>query len=85
MRRSQAREKRRVKLKVKLDTCVMMPRDNMTSTVQKIARQALTTFRNPSVVGEHNKVFLENQSKLKSLLAEVRAADLNSQVLLSVD
>ncbi|XP_056333611.1 2-aminoethanethiol (cysteamine) dioxygenase b [Danio aesculapii] len=54
----------------------MMPRDNMTSTVQKIAKQALATFRNPSVVGEHNKVFWENQSKLKSLLAEVRAADL---------
>lgn len=54
----------------------MMPRDNMTSTVQKIARQALTTFRNPSVLGEHNKKFLENQSKLKSLMAEVRAADL---------
>lgn len=48
----------------------------MTSTVQKIAKQALTTFRNPSLIGEHNKVFLENQSKLKNLLAEVRAADL---------
>nr|QCL11346.1 2-aminoethanethiol dioxygenase [Cyprinus carpio] len=54
----------------------MMPRDNMTSTVQKIARQALTTFRNPSLVGEHYKVFLENLSKLKSLMAEVKAADL---------
>lgn len=48
----------------------------MTSTVQKIAKQALATFRNTSVVGEHNKAFLENQSKLKSLMAEVRAADL---------
>lgn len=54
----------------------MMPRDNMTSTVQKIAKQALTTFRNPSIVGEQNKVFMENQTKLKNLLAEVRAADL---------
>ncbi|XP_052386500.1 2-aminoethanethiol dioxygenase-like [Carassius gibelio] len=54
----------------------MMPGDSMTSTVQKIARQALTTFRNPSAVGEHGKVFLENLSKLKSLVAEVRAADL---------
>lgn len=54
----------------------MMPRDNMTSTVQKIAKQALKTFRNPSVAGEHNKVFAENLSKLKTILSEVRAADL---------
>ncbi|XP_076835105.1 2-aminoethanethiol (cysteamine) dioxygenase b [Brachyhypopomus gauderio] len=53
----------------------MMPRDNMTSLIQKIARQALTTFRNNSPAGE-NKVFLENHNKLRSLLAEVRAADL---------
>lgn len=57
-------------------TCVMMPRNNMTSTVQKIAKQALATFRNPSVAAEHGKVFSENLSKLKALLSEVRAADL---------
>ncbi|XP_061084497.1 2-aminoethanethiol (cysteamine) dioxygenase b [Conger conger] len=51
-----------------------MPRDNMTSLIQKIARQALVTFRNQSTFGD--KVFLENQSKLYSLLAEMRAADL---------
>ncbi|XP_030642257.1 2-aminoethanethiol (cysteamine) dioxygenase b [Chanos chanos] len=54
----------------------MMPRDNMTSLIQKIARQALTTFKNSSLVGENNKVFVENQAKLKSLLAEIKAADL---------
>lgn len=54
----------------------MMPRDNMTCLVKKIARQALITFRNPSAVGEANKAFLENQSKLKSLMTEVRAVDL---------
>ncbi|XP_026875420.2 2-aminoethanethiol (cysteamine) dioxygenase b [Electrophorus electricus] len=53
----------------------MMPRDNMTSLIQKIARQALTTFRNHSATGE-SKIFLENHSKLRSLLSEVRAADL---------
>ncbi|XP_051578335.1 2-aminoethanethiol dioxygenase-like [Myxocyprinus asiaticus] len=54
----------------------MMPQDSMTSAVQKIAKQALATFRIPSLVGEHNKVFMDNQNKLKSLLAEVRAVDL---------
>ncbi|XP_038587106.1 2-aminoethanethiol (cysteamine) dioxygenase b [Micropterus salmoides] len=56
----------------------MMPRDsNMTSIVQRIARQALVTFRSPPRAGEEpGKSFLENQSKLKSLMTEVRAADL---------
>ncbi|XP_034407185.1 2-aminoethanethiol (cysteamine) dioxygenase b isoform X2 [Cyclopterus lumpus] len=56
----------------------MMPGDsNMTSIVQRIARQALVTFRSPPRVGEEaGKSFLENQSKLKSLMTEVRAADL---------
>ncbi|XP_036402862.1 2-aminoethanethiol (cysteamine) dioxygenase b [Megalops cyprinoides] len=54
-----------------------MPRDNMTSLIQKIARQALITFRNPSAISDSNKVFLENQSKLHSLLTQVRAADLH--------
>uniref|UniRef100_G3PAW4 2-aminoethanethiol (cysteamine) dioxygenase b n=1 Tax=Gasterosteus aculeatus TaxID=69293 RepID=G3PAW4_GASAC len=49
----------------------------MTSIVHKIARQALVTFRSPPRVGEEAaKSFLENQSKLKSLMTEVRAADL---------
>ncbi|KAM7408250.1 hypothetical protein PAMA_002110 [Pampus argenteus] len=56
----------------------MMPCDsNMTSIVQRIARQALLTFRNPPRVGEEaGKAFLENHNKLKSLMTEVRAADL---------
>lgn len=55
-----------------------MPGDgNMTSIVQRIARQALLTYRSPPRVGEEaGKSFLENQSKLKSLMTEVRAADL---------
>ncbi|XP_038816836.1 2-aminoethanethiol dioxygenase-like [Salvelinus namaycush] len=51
-----------------------MLRDNMTSIVQKIARQALVTFRNPSSFGD--KAFLGNQCKLQSLMTEIRAADL---------
>ncbi|KAJ8013910.1 hypothetical protein DPEC_G00034730 [Dallia pectoralis] len=51
----------------------MMPPD-MTSIVQKIARQAFATFRNPYSVGD--KPFLENQGKLQTLMAEARAADL---------
>lgn len=56
----------------------MMPSDgDMTSIVQRIARQALLTYRNPPRVGEEpSKSFVENHSKLKSLLTEVRAADL---------
>ncbi|XP_056291137.1 2-aminoethanethiol (cysteamine) dioxygenase b [Pseudoliparis swirei] len=56
----------------------MMPGDsNMTSIVQRIARQALITFRNPPRIGEEaGKSFLENESKLKILMTEVRAADL---------
>lgn len=51
----------------------MMPGDSsMTSIVQRIARQALATFRSPDA----GKSFLENQSKLQSLMTEVRAADL---------
>ncbi|XP_030604418.1 2-aminoethanethiol (cysteamine) dioxygenase b [Archocentrus centrarchus] len=56
----------------------MMPGDSsMASIVQRIARQALVTFRNPPVVGEEaSKCFLENHSKLRSLMSEVRATDL---------
>ncbi|XP_054456193.1 2-aminoethanethiol (cysteamine) dioxygenase b [Anoplopoma fimbria] len=56
----------------------MLPADSaMTSIVQRIARQALVTFRSPPRVGEDSsRSFLENQSKLQSLLTEVRAADL---------
>lgn len=46
----------------------------MTSIVQKIARQALVTFRTPSSFGD--KAFLGNQCKLQSLMTEIRAADL---------
>lgn len=57
----------------------MMPDDgSMSSIVQKVARQALVTFRSPPRSGqEAAKSFLENHSKLKSLMTEVRAADLN--------
>lgn len=49
----------------------------MTSIVQRIARQALATYRNPPRFGEGaGKSFPENYSKLKSLMTEVRAADL---------
>ncbi|XP_039995452.1 2-aminoethanethiol (cysteamine) dioxygenase b [Xiphias gladius] len=56
----------------------MMPGDStMTSIVQRIARQALVTFRSPPRVGEDaGKAFLENLGKLRSLMTEVRAADL---------
>ncbi|XP_047458591.1 2-aminoethanethiol (cysteamine) dioxygenase b [Mugil cephalus] len=56
----------------------MMPGDgNMASIVQRIARQALLTFRNPPRAGEEStKSFLENHGKLRSLMTEVRAADL---------
>lgn len=57
----------------------MIPADStMSSIVQRIARQALVTFRSPPRLGEEpNKTFLENQGKLKSLMTEVRASDLN--------
>lgn len=56
----------------------MMPCDsNMTSVVQRIARQALITFRSPPRRGEEvGNSFTENLGKLKSLMTEVRAADL---------
>ncbi|KAF7645543.1 hypothetical protein LDENG_00202620 [Lucifuga dentata] len=56
----------------------MMPGDgSMSSVVQRIARQALLTFRKPLRVAEEaGRDFLENHSKLKSLMTEVRAADL---------
>ncbi|KAM4607250.1 2-aminoethanethiol (cysteamine) dioxygenase b [Polymixia lowei] len=53
-----------------------MIRENMISIVQKIAHQALVTFRSASHVGETSKAFLDNQSKLKTMVTEVRAADL---------
>uniref|UniRef100_H0W286 2-aminoethanethiol dioxygenase n=1 Tax=Cavia porcellus TaxID=10141 RepID=H0W286_CAVPO len=53
-----------------------MPRDNMASLIQRIARQACLTFRG---CGEASipPGFPENLSKLKSLLTQVRAEDLN--------
>nr|XP_019969282.1 PREDICTED: 2-aminoethanethiol dioxygenase-like [Paralichthys olivaceus] len=57
----------------------MMPGDSdMSSIVQRIAHQALVTFRSPPRVGgaDAGKCFLENLGKLKSLMTEVRAADL---------
>ncbi|XP_060789039.1 2-aminoethanethiol (cysteamine) dioxygenase b [Neoarius graeffei] len=52
----------------------MMPQDNMSCLIQRLARQALATFRYQA--SEESKAFVENQSKLRSLLGEVRAADL---------
>lgn len=50
----------------------------MTPLVQRIARRALVTFRNPPRLGEEaGRSFLENHSQLKSLMSEVCAADLN--------
>lgn len=56
----------------------MTPGDgDMASLVQRIARQALLTYRSPPRLGEEvGKSFLDNHGKLKSLLMEVRAADL---------
>ncbi|XP_056148061.1 2-aminoethanethiol (cysteamine) dioxygenase b [Lampris incognitus] len=54
----------------------MMPQDSMTSIVQRLARQARVTFRNPPLTVEASKTFLENQNKLKSMMTEVRATDL---------
>lgn len=57
---------------------MMKPADSsMGPLVQMIARQALVTFRSPPRLGgEAGRVFLENHSKLKSLVTEVRAPDL---------
>ncbi|XP_056464769.1 2-aminoethanethiol (cysteamine) dioxygenase b [Gadus chalcogrammus] len=52
----------------------MRPGDDMrSSVVQQVARQALATFR---CVEEAGRGFPEQQSKLRALLNEVRAADL---------
>ncbi|XP_039767480.1 2-aminoethanethiol dioxygenase [Ornithorhynchus anatinus] len=51
-----------------------MPRDNMASLIQRIARQARLTFRGG---GSAAKGFPENLNELKHLLDEVRAEDLN--------
>uniref|UniRef100_A0A3P8UR43 2-aminoethanethiol (cysteamine) dioxygenase b n=1 Tax=Cynoglossus semilaevis TaxID=244447 RepID=A0A3P8UR43_CYNSE len=50
---------------------------DMSSLVQRIARQAMVTFRCPPRAAEDGgKSFLENLTRLKSLMTEVRAADL---------
>ncbi|XP_061053931.1 2-aminoethanethiol dioxygenase [Eubalaena glacialis] len=67
-----------------------MPRDNMASLIQRIARQACLTFRGsggsrsssdrgeaPGPEAPTSQGFPENLSKLKSLLTLVRAEDLN--------
>ncbi|XP_023686635.1 2-aminoethanethiol (cysteamine) dioxygenase a [Paramormyrops kingsleyae] len=56
----------------------MMPRDNTSSLIQRIARQAHVTYKNTgsSASGANNKVFLEDHSKLCNLLNEIKAADL---------
>lgn len=58
-----------------------MPRDNMASLIQRIARQACLTFRGGGggSTGSEGPApgFPENLSQLKSLLTQVRAEDLN--------
>lgn len=55
-----------------------MPRDNMASLIQRIARQACLTFRGGSTGSEGPAPgFPENLNQLKSLLTQVRAEDLN--------
>ncbi|XP_018604882.1 2-aminoethanethiol dioxygenase-like [Scleropages formosus] len=53
-----------------------MPRDDMNSLIQRIARQALVTFRNPSAIGANSKAFQENHNILTGLVTQVRASDL---------
>nr|XP_044993443.1 2-aminoethanethiol dioxygenase [Jaculus jaculus] len=64
-----------------------MPRDNMASLIQRIARQACLTFRGGRGASDRGAAsgaepasgagFPENLSKLKHLLTQVRAEDLN--------
>lgn len=56
----------------------MLPADqSMSSLVQRIARQALITFRHPPRIGEEaGRSFQENHNQLKSLMSDVCAADL---------
>ncbi|NXP35390.1 AEDO dioxygenase, partial [Leiothrix lutea] len=49
-----------------------MPRDNMASLIQRVARQARITFRSPA-----GPAFGENLHRLQQLLDEVRAEDLH--------
>ncbi|KAM4636147.1 2-aminoethanethiol dioxygenase [Discoglossus pictus] len=51
-----------------------MPRDEMNSLIQKIARQARVTFRNSG--SSDSKNLSENMSQLKKLMGEIRAEDL---------
>ncbi|KAL4640987.1 2-aminoethanethiol dioxygenase-like [Arapaima gigas] len=53
-----------------------MPRDNMSSLIQRIARQALLTFGNAAAPGANSKTFQENHGKLTDLVTQVRASDL---------
>lgn len=52
-----------------------MPRDEMTSLIQKIARQARLTFRGAGGSGD-GKGFAENVTQLGKLVSEIRAEDL---------
>lgn len=56
-----------------------MPRDNMASLIQRVARQARLTFRPPGGGGNNNNNgprFAENLQCLQQLLDKVRAEDL---------
>ncbi|XP_075697253.1 2-aminoethanethiol dioxygenase [Rhinoderma darwinii] len=52
-----------------------MPRDEMNSLIQKIARQARLTFRGAGSSGD-GKGFAENVTQLRKLVSEIRAEDL---------
>ncbi|XP_069756861.1 2-aminoethanethiol dioxygenase-like [Narcine bancroftii] len=52
-----------------------MPRDNMASLIQKIARQARHTFR--TLPPADGGVFQDHLAKLRKLLEKIRAEDLN--------
>ncbi|XP_048362741.1 2-aminoethanethiol dioxygenase [Sphaerodactylus townsendi] len=53
-----------------------MPRDNMASLIQRVARQARLTFRPPGGGSNNGPRFAENLQRLQQLLDEVRAEDL---------
>ncbi|XP_077206849.1 2-aminoethanethiol dioxygenase [Paroedura picta] len=53
-----------------------MPRDNMASLIQRVARQARLTFLPPGSGGQNGPRFAENLQGLEQLLDKVRAEDL---------
>ncbi|XP_072484954.1 2-aminoethanethiol dioxygenase [Notamacropus eugenii] len=54
-----------------------MPRDNMATLIQRIARQARLTFRRAGGGGAPEAGFPENLQQLQQLMSQLRAEDLN--------